>query len=254
MIPQSSDEFLLKSPNIKTQIWWFCTEKCWRSARRCTGHTAWGPKGRKYDVTQAPRSQGPEVECPRLNKNWTQISKQLITECHSILYTAWSLIRSWCISDISPPSRNESFCKIAWVTRVIRTLSTQARNHTYCQRRHETTLAAQTYTTSEEHIVANYQSELHIIVIFLPLSPSRYISHPGPQIRRDTKSTGPQTPAFAFDSYLALLCIISSILLLMSTFKQNSSMSSTIFRWGNSNFPVDQRIFRKCSVFCGDLL
>ena len=140
------------------------------------------------------------------------------------------------------------------LTRVIRTLSTQARNHTYCQRRHETTLAAQTYTTSEEHIVANYQSELHIIVIFLPLSPSRYISHPGPQIRRDTKSTGPQTPAFAFDSYLALLCIISSILLLMSTFKQNSSMSSTIFRWGNSNFPVDQRIFRKCSVFCGDLL
>ena len=134
------------------------------------------------------------------------------------------------------------------------TLSTQARNHTYCQRRHETTLAAQTYTTSEEHIVANYQSELRIIVIFLPLSPSRYISHPGPQIRRDTKSTGPQTPAFAFDSYLALLCIISSILLLMSTFKQNSSMSSTIFRWGNSNFPVVQRIFRKCSVFCGDLL
>ena len=109
-------------------------------------------------------------------------------------------------------------------------VSTQARNHTYCQRRHETTLAAQTYTTSEEHIVANYQSELRIIVIFLPLSPSRYISHPGPQIRRDTKSTGPQTPAFAFDSYLALLCIISSILLLMSTFKQNSPMSSTIFR------------------------
>ena len=68
-------------------------------------------------------------------------------------------------------------------------------------------------------------------MIFLPLSPSRYISHPGPQIRRDTKSTGPQTPAFAFDSYLALLCIISSILLLMSTFKQNSSMSSTIFQW-----------------------
>ena len=107
---------------------------------------------------------------------------------------------------------------------------------------------------SEEHIVANYQSELHIIVIFLPLSPSRYISHPGPQIRRDTKSTGPQTPAFAFDSYLALLCIISSILLLMSTFKQNSPMSSNIFRWGNSNFPVVQRIFRKCSVFWGDLL